>query len=140
MSEHEGPKLTKEECERWYEALPVGVENARTAEALALQLGWLTDEDLQHRNRVENVKRKFREYTEQAVFYGFIYGADNRGHWRLRSWKEAETLERTVGRREHQARRSLQWVKQMRANVQGLMNAPLRFPPNATGIQGESGA
>ena len=122
MTDYEGPKLTREECEKWWEALPVGVENARTAEALSIQLGWLTEDDLKHRNRVENVKRKFREYTEQAVFYGLVYGADNRGHWRLRSHEEAHTLERTVERRERQARRSLQWVRQMRANVQGMMH------------------
>lgn len=122
MLNHEGPKLTREQCQKWYDALPEGVENARTAEALALQLGWLTDEDLANRNRVENAKRKFREYTEQAVFYGFIYGADNRGHWRLRGREEVDTLERTVGRRESQAHRSLAWTRQMRLNVRGLMN------------------
>lgn len=109
---------SRAEIERFYAALPVGKASARTAQALAADLG-LIDPDPTP-SQLENAKRRIRLYSEYAVFYGYVYCADNEGYYRPAP-DEIHALDETIGRRESQAHRTLQWCAKMRANVSAAL-------------------
>ena len=113
------PEPPKAEIERFVAALPIGRQNARTAEQLAQDLGLL--EKPASASQVENAKRRIRLLSEYAVFRGYVYCADNDGYYRPDA-DEMRALDETIGRRESQAHRTLQWCSQMRANVTAALH------------------
>ena len=105
---------SRDEIERFIAALPVGAGNAIAGRVLASRLGMLDDNPTPA--QVANAERKIRLLSEYAVFQGYVYCADNNGYYRPDAG-ELPAMEETIGRRESQAKRSLQWCQQMRANV-----------------------
>jgi len=103
-----------DEIERFIAALPIGAENAITARKVAKSLGLLGEDATD--SQIANAERKVRLLSEYAVFVGHVYCADNSGYYRP-DVGELPAMEETIGRRESQAKRSLQWCQQMRANV-----------------------
>jgi len=112
------------EIERFYNAIPVGADNARTAEAIAYKLGLLTDNATPA--QVENAKRRIRLYSQHAAKYGYVYGADNTGYFRPQP-EELDKLSQTFGRRKSQVFATWEWLRQMEANVNAAMHQPSLF-------------